>query len=127
MEDHKRRKQASIRDASFQEVRFLLGRKLLLGELKRAEDIEEQANAVHFPIHGGPTAVVVIDANFKVLTDDSKEDQSADANMVIPISERRTAIIIYFPNEKSEHKCLEETRRQASELFTRMKKVSSVT
>lgn len=127
MEDHKRRKQASIRDASFQEVRSLLGRKLLLGELKRAEDIEDQANAVYFPIHGGPTAVVVIDANFKVLADGFKEDQSADSNMVIPISERRTAVIIYFPNEKSEHKCLEETRRQASQLYTRMKKIGSVT
>lgn len=127
MEDHRRRKQAIIRDASFQEVRCLLGRKLLLGELKRAEDIEDQASAVQFPIHGGPTAVVVIDTNFKVLADGSKEEQTAYSNMVIPISERRTAVIIYFPYEKSEHKCMEETLRQASQLYTRMKKLGSAT
>lgn len=127
VEDHQRKKQAQIRDASFQEVRWLLGRKLLWGEFKRVEDIEDQVAAVHFPIHRGPTAVILIDGGFILQAHGSMDDEFECTTLIIPITERRTVVITYFPNEKSERKCTEETLRQASLLYTRIKLNGPVT
>jgi two-component system response regulator YesN len=127
VEDQQLRKHTHIRDATFQEMRWMLGRKLLMGELKQAEDIEDQVKAVHFPIHGGPTAIIMIDGNYKLLEHGSSAEQPEHTNMVIPITERRTAVITYFPHEKSERKCMEETLSQASQLYKRMKETGPVT
>ncbi|NOV03673.1 response regulator [Paenibacillus planticolens] len=115
LEDYERQKQADYRDANLREMQLLVGRKLLLGEWQTAGEMESQASAVHFPFQNGPTAVVVMEGELpNILPKATEEPQQELITMVIPIKNRRNAVIISCPYEKSERKCKEEALRHAS-------------
>ncbi|MFC5447781.1 response regulator transcription factor [Paenibacillus aestuarii] len=118
MADRQQRKQAHIREANWQEMQVLLGRKLLLGEMSTAEEMDHQAAAIHFPILSGPTAVILIEGMFENMPDEVADGMRT---MVIPIRHQRTVVIAALPADKSERKGMEETRRLASQLVSRMK------
>lgn len=128
LEDYERRKQAYFRDANLREMQLLLGRKLLLGKLQMAEEMESQASAVLFPFQNGPVAVVLMDGELtNILPMISEEPQQELIKMVIPIKNRRNAVMISCPYEKSERKCKEEALRHASLAVKQMQENDLVT
>ncbi|OPH58918.1 hypothetical protein BC351_21490 [Paenibacillus ferrarius] len=128
LQDHEQSKQANIREANLQEMRCILGRKLLFGELKTIQEMEDQASAVRFPKVSGPTVVMIIDGEFKPITPiPSSEMPNEQMTVTIPISNQRTVIVAAFPHEKSERKCSEEAFRQVSNMVNRSKEEGSLT
>ncbi|UKS28854.1 response regulator [Paenibacillus sp. HWE-109] len=128
LEDHEQRKQAQIREANLHEMRCLLGRKLLLGELKSAEEIASQACAVRFPFKQGPTAAIVIDGAYPRSADHSaSEETQAMITLAIPITNQKTVVMISFAQERSERKCREDTLHQASLFLNRLQDANKAT
>lgn len=112
--DQHQKRQANIRDANLQEMWHLLGRKLLFGELKTVEEMEEQAKAIQFPMSKGPTAVILIEGECnKSGGNGTFFSQLEGTHVRVPISDNRSVIMTYMPNEKSERACNEELLRQA--------------
>ncbi|MFD0693079.1 response regulator [Paenibacillus sp. GCM10027628] len=116
--DQERKKKETILASSLQEMRWIVGRKLLFGEWKDAIEMEDQAAAVQFPVHN--ELCVVMLAEGKLTAEERRSDNDRRC-VIVPISERRTAVIYSFPDEKSERKCTEETQSIVSELFARVK------
>lgn len=55
------KRQAAIRNENLQEMWYLLGRKLIFGELKTVDEMEDQARAIRFPIPTGPIAIMLFE------------------------------------------------------------------
>jgi two-component system response regulator YesN len=115
--DHHQRRQADIRNANLQEMWHLLGRKLVFGELKTVDEMEEQARAIRFPIPNGPTAVMLIESEFNPIANRDLFSQLGETLILVPISDHRTVVMTYIPNEKSERVCTEELLRQVANLM----------
>ncbi|MBD0378928.1 response regulator [Paenibacillus sedimenti] len=118
MADQERRKKETILASSLLEMKWILGRKLLFGELKDLRDMEDQAAAIHFPVHDGPCMVLL--AEGRLTADECRSDLALPC-MIVPITERKTAVIYSFPDEKSERKCAEEAQAAVLQLYARVK------
>ncbi|MDR6550620.1 response regulator [Paenibacillus qinlingensis] len=120
--DNQKRKQDELRTSSFEEMRGMLGRKLLLGDVQ-AEEVNDQANAMEFPIHIERSIVILLEGHSESGAYVSKELLNR-YSMIVPISKQRSAIITYYPHEKSERKCVEMAQQLASQLYMDTKRHS---
>ncbi|MGO4497605.1 response regulator [Paenibacillus sp. 2RAB27] len=108
------KRQAAIRNENLQEMWHLLGRKLILGELKTGDDMEEQARAIRFPIPSGPIAIMLIEGEFDANFTRALLSELGEAPIQVSISDHRNVLMRHFPNEHSEQTCRDELLRQAA-------------
>ncbi|OCT15317.1 hypothetical protein A8709_14580 [Paenibacillus pectinilyticus] len=121
--DHEFQKQGSIREANLQEMRCLLGRKLLLNEIKTVKEMEDHAIAVQFPFGGDPIVAMLFDGYYNHSANlPSIEVEHDLISMAIPMTNQRTVVMTSFTHEKSERACIEEALRQASFAVNRSSK-----
>ncbi|WNR46940.1 response regulator [Paenibacillus roseipurpureus] len=121
------KRQAAIRNENLHEMWHLLGRKLIFGELKSVDEMEEQARAIRFPIYTGPLAIIIIEGKFTCNSTHTLYTELGEAPILVPISEHRTVLMTHFPNEHSERRCREELILQASVLLENKSEHSPLT
>jgi two-component system response regulator YesN len=108
------KRQAAIRNENLQEMWHLLGRKLIFGELKTGDEMEEQARAIRFPIPSGPIAIMLIEGEFDTISKRALLTELGEAPIQVSISDHRNVLMRHFPNEHSEQTCRDELLRQAA-------------
>ncbi|CAN7519471.1 response regulator [Paenibacillus sp. LjRoot153] len=111
------KRQAAIQNENLQEMWHLLGRKLIFGELKTIDEMEEQARAIRFPISSGPIAIILIEGEFNAISTRALHDELGEAPIIVTISDHRTVVMTHFPIEHSERRCREELLQQAAVLM----------
>ncbi|KRE55816.1 response regulator [Paenibacillus sp. Soil750] len=121
------KRQAAIRNENLQEMWYLLGRKLIFGELKTVDEMEDQARAIRFPIPTGPIAIMLFEGEFNANSTRALLSELGEVPIRIPISDHRTVIMRHFPNETSELICREELLRHAAVLMENTGKISTLT
>lgn len=111
------KRQAAIRNENLQEMWHLLGRKLIFGEIKTVDEMEDQARAIQFPIPTGPIAIMLFQGELYADSMSALQVERSEALIRIPISDHRTVLMWHFPIELSEQTCREEMLRQATVLM----------
>ncbi|CAH1227766.1 Regulator of RpoS [Paenibacillus allorhizoplanae] len=121
------KRQAAIRNENLQEMWHLLGRKLIFGELKKVDEMEDQARAIRFPIPTGPIAIMLFEGEFNANSTRALLSELGEVLIHIPITDHRTVIMRHFPNATSEQTCREELLRHAAVLMENAGEASTLT
>lgn len=121
------KRQAAIRNENLQEMWHLLGRKLIFGEIKTIDEMEDQARAIRFPIPTGPIAIMLFEGEYNTHSVPALQAELGEALIRIPFSDHRTVIMWHFPNALSEQTCRDELLRLAAVLMENKDEPHTVT